>query len=169
MNTVSWDAAVDCLHDAEMLDNILFSLLNVLQLAIIPSIKHLHCISDYIICQEFNLDKYMQDTVSAIRAKFPVVCVKSDQHYVLIDYTGLFTVKQNNNNNNNIVHQVMVLDKMDDPEQTSAEEPGIAEIDQGILNAEEIPQLLTVKSMYEDGVVCLECVWAYDCMSRRFN
>ena len=67
---LTWDVARDNLQDAEMLDNNLFLPLNVQQLALFPSIKDkchwngLRCILDYVICQEYNLDKDMKSTVS---------------------------------------------------------------------------------------------------------
>ena len=158
--SLTWDAAVDCLHDAEMLDNNSFSPLNVQQLALFPSIKDkchwngLCCIPDYVICQEYDLDKDMKDTVSQViqqlEQHFPVVCVKNSQRYVLIDYTEMVFSP-------GLVHQVMVLDKKDDTEQTSEEEPGIAESDQSIMFYKQtgpiplqkkFPQLLTVMLDY---------------------
>lgn len=139
-----------------MLDNNSFSPLNVQQLALFPSIKDkchwngLCCIPDYVICQEYDLDKDMKDTmrqvIQQLEQHFPVVCVKSGQRYVLIDYTEMVFRP-------GLVHQVMVLDKKDDTEQTSEEEPEIAESDQSIMFYKQtgpiplqkkFPQLLTV-------------------------
>jgi len=71
----------------------------VQQLALFPSVKDkchwngLCCIPDYVICQEYDSDINMKDTISQaiqqIEQHFPVISVKSGQCYVIIDYTEM--------------------------------------------------------------------------------
>lgn len=131
--TLTWDAAVDCLHEAEVLNDKPFSPLTVQQLALFSSIKDkchwngLCCIPDYVICHEYNLDINMKDAIGQViqqlEQQFPVVSVKSGERHVLIDYTEMIF-------NPGLVHQVMVLDKKADTEESSEQEP--ESVEQGI-------------------------------------
>ena len=65
------------------------------------------CIPDYVICQEYDLDKDMKDTVSQVIHRledhFPVVYIKSGKRSVLIDYTEMVFKP-------GLVSEVMMLD-----------------------------------------------------------
>ena len=78
-----------------MLGNNGLSPLNAQQLAIFPSLKDkchwsgLACIPDYVICQEYDLDKDTEDTVNQVIHQLeehsPVACIKSGKRSVLIE------------------------------------------------------------------------------------
>ena len=78
--SLTWDAAMNTIYETVGL-----SPLNAQQLALFPLLKDkcyrsgLVCIPDYVICQEYDLDKDMKDTVSHVvhqlEEHFPVVCI----------------------------------------------------------------------------------------------
>jgi len=99
-NSVSptWDVAVDKIYEAELLGNNSLSPLNGQQLAhhlkiSATEVDWLVDIPDYVIRHEYDLDKNMKDAVSQVihqlEEHFPVVCIKSGQRSVLIDYTEM--------------------------------------------------------------------------------
>ena len=89
------------------------------------------CIPDYVICQEYDLDKDMKDTLSQVvlqlEEHFLAVCIKSGQCSVLIDYTE--TVFQPR-----LVSEVMMLDKKGESDKSSQEASNTVQSDkEGIM------------------------------------